>query len=106
LSFCLEDITTQAIKIAFLSTPSLYFSCSPEFRTNCKVFDYDKKWENDKGFVHYDFNSPLDMPTDLKGAFDMVVIDAPFITSDVLGKYATTTKYLLGGSPSGEIIST
>jgi hypothetical protein len=107
-----EDMVQQATidgrndyKIAFLSTPSLYFSLPEEIRKNSFVFDYDKKWDNDRGFVFYDFNSPEVVPADLLGSCDMVVIDPPFITRDVWEKYAISAKLLLK-KETGQIIGT
>lgn len=107
-----EDMIQQATLdgrkdyvIAFLSTPSLYFSLPDEVRKTCFVFDYDKKWDNDRGFIFYDFNNPEDLPPDLLGACDMVVIDPPFITRDVWEKYAISTKLLIK-KETGQIIGT
>ena len=33
--------------------------------------------------MFYDFNSPEEVPADHKGAFDVVIIDPPFITHEV-----------------------
>ena len=35
-------------KVAFLSTPSLYFALSEDLRKHCYVMDYDKVWDNDR----------------------------------------------------------
>lgn len=56
---------------------------------------YDKKWNDDPGFVFYDFNEPENVPSDLLGSFDMVVIDPPFITREVWEKYTATAKVLM-----------
>lgn len=109
-----EDVLTLGAdkSIAFLSTPSLYFSLPLEFRRSCKVFDYDKKWNKDAGFVFYDFNEPSNIPPTLLNSFDMVVIDPPFITREVWEKYALTTKLLVkegvddAGIPRGKVIGT
>ncbi|CAD7976418.1 unnamed protein product, partial [Amoebophrya sp. A120] len=45
-------------KVALVSCPSLYFSLEPEVRKSCIVLDIDKQWEEDPGFVYYDFNDP------------------------------------------------
>ncbi|CAM9426418.1 unnamed protein product [Chrysoparadoxa australica] len=80
---------------AFLSTPSLYFSTPTSTRAKCKVMDLDSKWENDKGFVLYDFNHPESLPKELHGTFQMVVIDPPFITEEVWQKYTEAARLLL-----------
>ena len=56
---------------------------------------YDKKWEADRGFVFYDYKQPEDVPEALKGSFDLIVVDPPFITEEVWAKYTTTIKLLL-----------
>jgi hypothetical protein len=46
--------------VAFLSTPSLYFSLAAPDRTGTnKVLDFDSQWASDPGYVKYDFNKPL-----------------------------------------------
>jgi hypothetical protein len=44
--------------IAFVSTPSLYFSVPADQRKRHRVLDYDAQWSKDEGFVLYDFNKP------------------------------------------------
>jgi 16S rRNA G966 N2-methylase RsmD len=56
---------------------------------------YDRKWDNDRGFVFYDFNAPEDIAEEHKEQYDLVIVDPPFITSEVWNKYAETVKYLL-----------
>ena len=55
----------------------------------------DTKWAKDPGFVRYDFAEPECLPEDAKGAFDMVVVDPPFITREV-----KVTLHLDGGASS------
>ena len=90
------------VRAAFLSTPSLYFSLSKKVREQCFVFDFDKKWSKDRGFVFYDFNKPSEVSPELKGTFNLIVIDPPFITEDVWSKYAITAKLLLKPGNSGQ----
>lgn len=101
-----EDLSTRkGSRIAFLSTPSLYFSLPEEDRALCFVFDFDRKWEADRGFVFYDFNQPPEaIPAHLHGTFDAVVIDPPFITRDVWEKYAATANALLKRPPLSEAV--
>lgn len=100
-SVCAGDDTT----CAFLSTPSVYFSLSKPVRARSWCFDLDEQWQNDRGFVRYDFNEPTSFPNhdQLKGTFDMVVIDPPFITREVWENYTETAKFLLkpGGGGDG-----
>jgi len=89
--------------IAFLSTPSIYFSLKDEeIKAKSKCFDFDLKFNKDPGCVFYDFNKPEDLAPELKGAFDMVVIDPPFTTREVWEKYTVAAKYLL--EPEGKVL--
>lgn len=98
----MQDIESSPIsfRIAFLSTPSLYFSIHADRRKNSYLFDYDNKWSGDAGFIHYDFNEPLLFPIELKQTFDLIVIDPPFITEEVWLKYCTTAKSLMRSNES------
>eukprot|EP00243_Klebsormidium_subtile_P003218 TRINITY_DN16445_c0_g1_i1.p1 TRINITY_DN16445_c0_g1~~TRINITY_DN16445_c0_g1_i1.p1 ORF type:complete len:177 (+),score=42.30 TRINITY_DN16445_c0_g1_i1:203-733(+) len=87
-----KEVELVAKKVAFLSTPSIYFSLgNAAIKKESYVFDYD-------------FNKPTDIPTPLWHSFDCVVIDPPFITADVWKKYGTTVTALL--KPQGKIILT
>uniref|UniRef100_A0A6T7IIE5 N6-adenine methyltransferase n=1 Tax=Bigelowiella natans TaxID=227086 RepID=A0A6T7IIE5_BIGNA len=92
-----KEVMENAKVCAFLSTPSVYFSLpkKSELRTNSKVFDLDKRFKKDPGFVEYDFNKPDEIPKEIHGKFDYVVIDPPFITEEVLTLYAKAAKLLL-----------
>eukprot|EP01001_Neometanema_parovale_P011774 NODE_8031_length_727_cov_96.445364_g7779_i0.p1 GENE.NODE_8031_length_727_cov_96.445364_g7779_i0~~NODE_8031_length_727_cov_96.445364_g7779_i0.p1 ORF type:complete len:209 (+),score=55.41 NODE_8031_length_727_cov_96.445364_g7779_i0:76-627(+) len=92
-----------AKRVAFISTPSLYFSLKNDTtKQNSKVLDFDRKWEKDPGFVFYDFNKPLEVPPELHHAFDLVVVDPPFITEEVWAKYTETANLLL--CPDGKAL--
>lgn len=91
-----EALTTYGKqKVAFLSTPSLYFAMPIDIRHKCCLFEFDTIWAKDKGFQKYDFNKPLDVKEAIRGTFDMVVIDPPFITHDCWEKYKETVSLLL-----------
>uniref|UniRef100_A0A7S2RLB1 Protein-lysine N-methyltransferase n=1 Tax=Rhizochromulina marina TaxID=1034831 RepID=A0A7S2RLB1_9STRA len=92
----------RPMKVAFLSTPSIFFSLSEEEREQCVVLDFDRKWEAIPGFQFYDFNDPEGLPAEMHHAFEMLVIDPPFITREVWEKYTTTAKLLL--QPGGKLL--
>ena len=74
-------------RIAFISTPSLYFAVPAAQRSSCWVLDIDRKWAKDPHFVYYDFNDNEGcLGAELRGTFDLVVIDPPFITREVRGR--------------------
>jgi len=35
-----------------------------------------------KEFVHYDFEKALQLPPELKGTFDRIIVDPPFLSDD------------------------
>lgn len=101
-----DELEEVATKVAFLSTPSIYFSLKrgSALREASWVLDLDEQWAKEPGFFAYDFNKPEELPAECLGAFDAVVIDPPFITEEVWAKYATTANLLL--APGGKIILT
>ena len=90
------DTPTAKLRIAFVSTPSLFFALDPNARKDCRVLDYDRDLgTNCDEFVFYDFHEPNAIPSDLLHAFSIVVIDPPYIEHDVWRQYAVTAKLLL-----------
>ena len=64
----------------------------------CLPFQFDCQWEDDPGFVFYDFHHPEDVPHSLRRQFDYVVADPPYITEPCWKKYARTARLLLRSS--------
>jgi hypothetical protein len=94
----------KPLRVAFVSTPSLFFSLSVEERAESAVLDYDRQWEGERGFHFYDFNEPESIPADIQGTFDMVVIDPPFVQEECWRKYAVSAKLLL--KEGGQVLLT
>lgn len=97
-----EQAAVTGGDIAFLSTPSLYFSISSATRQRSRLLDFDTQWAGDSGFVKYNYEHPEALPPALKHRFAMVVIDPPFITEEVWEMYAQATEYLLVERENGE----
>ena len=95
-------------RVAFLSTPSLYFSLPVAARVGHSVLDIDTQWSKDPGFIRYDFNEDptVALPPSALGAYDLVVIDPPFITEPVWRRYALAAHALLKGGAKGGVICT
>lgn len=88
--------STTPFRVAFLSTPSIFFAFSPEERKEWAVLDYDDHFKTDPCWSFYDFNKPEETILEgLRGKFDLVVIDPPFITEEVWTLYAEASKLLL-----------
>ncbi len=94
-------------KVAFLSTPSVYFSLPHKYLQHCTLFDIDpmlgkavqrlklEKMDGNPQFIAYDFNVPLGgVDEQLLGTYTMFVVDPPFITRDVWEKYTETINAL------------
>ena len=105
-SHCLPAQQPDAtLDVAFISTPSLFFSLSPVERARSRLLEYDAALgDGEAGFVAYDFHQPLALPDELHAAFGCVVIDPPFITSEVWMQYVATAKWLL--APGGRAVLT
>ena len=89
IEFMVQQSEENGTCIAFLSTPSIYFSLKNKaLKANSKCFDYDQKFAKDPNYVFYDFNKPEDIPEEFHNKFDLIVIDPPFITREVWEKYA------------------
>ena len=70
------------------------------------MLDLDEQWARDPGFVRFDFNDDpaAALPPSARGAFDVCVIDPPFITEPVWRAYAAAARALL--RPGGCVICT
>ena len=95
----LED-ATQHTSIAIVSAPSVYVHVHnllldfPNLRPEVKLLEYDPRFSACEDFVFYDFNSPLDLPAELKGRFNRVLCDPPFLSEDCQTKAAMTVRWL------------
>lgn len=88
-------------RVAFLSTPSLYFSLNEQDRKQCTLFDFDTSL----GATSYNYNNPTNIDAELHHIFDVIVVDPPFITQSVWESYAITVA-LLGVKENPHIICT
>lgn len=97
----------EPVRVACLSTPSVFFAAA-DAGMPCDLFEYDSEIERGtwtgKGlnrFVQYDFRSD-EMDQCYQQAYDVVVVDPPFITPDVIRCYARHILQLL--MPDGKVI--
>lgn len=47
-----------------------------------KLLEFDDRFAVFEEFIHYDFEKPLQLPVDLKGAFDCILVDPPYHSED------------------------
>eukprot|EP00928_Gymnodinium_smaydae_P007743 TRINITY_DN1276_c0_g3_i1.p1 TRINITY_DN1276_c0_g3~~TRINITY_DN1276_c0_g3_i1.p1 ORF type:complete len:222 (-),score=32.50 TRINITY_DN1276_c0_g3_i1:130-795(-) len=100
-----EVLSSGCRTAAFLSVPSVFFGLTEEerLRCGCQLFEYDRRWESEQGFVFFDYKSPLEsIDSSLHGRFDFIIADPPALMQDVLAKYAEVIKLL--ASPDAKII--
>lgn len=119
----LENLAAAAdeefgLRVAIVSAPSVYsmalklFGTNPAyerlFRDNFYLFEFDARFQHlaatPDRFVHYDFNRPLAVSTALKGTFDRVLVDPPFLSDECQSKAAITARYLLRPSQDSRVI--
>lgn len=64
-------------------------------RITVSLFEYDGRFKiYGADFIQYDYKSPLDVPRDMSGRFDLIVADPPFLSDECLTKTAVTIKFL------------
>ena len=98
----LLDGATEDSAIAIVSAPSVYIQLRNIFiaeplRPRPKLFllEHDKRFTVfGSDFVPYDFQHPLRLPPELKGKFDRIICDPPFLSEDCQSKTALTVRFL------------
>lgn len=76
-----------------------------EGRVDVRLLEYDGRFEAKykERFVHYDYKQPHAVSDELRGSFDCVIADPPFLADECLVKVAQTIK-ILSRTPSAKII--
>lgn len=111
LSLAAVALCQDSSSIALISCPTLYPSIKSQIekeQKNIKVvlFEYDKRFSKyGPDFVFYDYNSPLNIKSNYKNAFDVIVVDPPFLSEECLTKTAQSIT-LIKKSTSKLIICT
>jgi EEF1A lysine methyltransferase 1 len=83
--------TDENSKIAFVSTPSIFFSCDDSIKQRSKLFDYDDRLlKRHSNAVKFDFNDFVELVKNEEyfSAFDFVIIDPPYINEPSWTKFA------------------
>jgi hypothetical protein len=70
-------------RVAFVSCPSAYIAAREivDDETEPMVFEFDRRFGDEYGdaFCFFDFNHPEKIPEDLRGTFDYVMADPPYL---------------------------
>lgn len=62
------------------------YKCRPEI----KLLEFDQRFAVFKEFVQYDFEKAIQLPSDMKGSFDHIICDPPFLSEDCQTKGDST----------------
>ena len=60
-----------------------------EYRPQIKLLEYDDRFAVFKEYVKYDFEKAMNLPSELKGSFDRIICDPPFLSQDCQTKGMT-----------------
>ncbi|KAF2629901.1 hypothetical protein BU25DRAFT_489318 [Macroventuria anomochaeta] len=100
----LLDGATDETRIAVVSAPSAFIQlknllASGEYkcRPQVKLLEIDERFGVFKEFVHYDFEKAIQLPAELKGSFDRIIVDPPFLSDDCQTKATLTVRWLAKG---------
>ncbi|OCK84920.1 N-6 adenine-specific DNA methyltransferas-like protein 2 [Lepidopterella palustris CBS 459.81] len=96
----LEGATDETC-IAVVSAPSVFIQVKNliasgryECRPQVTLLEYDERFSVFKEFVFYDFQHPIRLPAEMKGKFDRIICDPPFLSPDCQTKAALTVRWL------------
>jgi hypothetical protein len=97
----LKDVKEDSA-IAVVSAPSVYvairniLSETPlPFKIKLRLLEFDRRFEVFGGdFVFYDFENPLRLTNELRGGFDRIICDPPFLSEDCQTKAAMSARFL------------
>jgi 16S rRNA G966 N2-methylase RsmD len=88
-------------KIAVVSAPSAFLQLKnllagqdASSRPQITLLEFDERFGVFKEFVKYDFEQPIKLPSELKGQFDAIICDPPFLSEDCQTKAALTVRWL------------
>nr|CAI5858004.1 unnamed protein product [Callosobruchus analis] len=96
VNVALRSVGPEA-KIALISCPTLYKKMRQKADEKCEItlFEYDKRFAvYGSDFMFYDYNSPLSIPREKSGYYDLVIADPPFLSEECLTKTAVSIRFL------------
>ena len=94
---------TSETNIAIVSAPSVYVKLRNLLqdgerypsKPQVKLLEFDERFAVFKSdFVQYDFKEPLKLDAELKGRFDRIICDPPFLSEECQTKTALTARWM------------
>jgi EEF1A lysine methyltransferase 1 len=101
-----DESELNPVAVAVVSAPSVFAGIKrlvhssdsktsrPTLLSKVKLLEYDTRFFAWPEFTFYDYNEPYKLPTDLKGSFDAILLDPPFLNDDCQTKMALTVRWL------------
>ncbi|KAL9119377.1 MAG: hypothetical protein Q9187_004072 [Circinaria calcarea] len=87
--------------IAIVSAPSVLIqiknilaSGAYPYPPRVSLFEFDERFAVLQEFIYYDFHAPLKLDPELKGKFNRILCDPPFLSDDCQTKAALTVRWL------------
>lgn len=94
---CAIQNALPSVRIAVLSCPSLYAAlCRRSRKVQSTNFEFDKRFGG-KNFVWFDYRQDIDPA--YKNFYDLVVIDPPYVSREVLEIYLKHAAFLCSSAP-------
>ncbi|GLT61913.1 hypothetical protein SLA2020_345850 [Shorea laevis] len=83
-------------RVACIACPTLYaYLKKMDPGISVQLLDYDKRFEQyGSDFTFYDYNQPIELPSETKQACQVVVADPPYLSKECLEKVAQTVSFL------------
>ena len=97
IAYKFHDVFVFSVRVAFISCPTLFnhFVKVNKGAVDSVLLEYDDRFGyHGNNFIKYDYNEPLALPKEMKGQFEIVVADPPFLSEECLSKFAVTIKFL------------
>jgi hypothetical protein len=101
LAAALTHGSPETMNVAVVSAPSVFaglkrlIASSPKPHIeSMKILEFDNRFAAWPEFTHYDYTAPLKLPPEMKGKFDRIILDPPFLSDDCQTKAALTIRWL------------
>eukprot|EP01089_Gocevia_fonbrunei_P013956 TRINITY_DN3709_c0_g1_i1.p1 TRINITY_DN3709_c0_g1~~TRINITY_DN3709_c0_g1_i1.p1 ORF type:complete len:225 (-),score=40.94 TRINITY_DN3709_c0_g1_i1:46-720(-) len=94
----IQSKTKEGAKIGCISTPSVFRHLRRKKLNesrDCYLFEFDARFEcYNSQFIFYDYNHLEDLDPALKGTFDFLVVDPPFLSVECQEEVIKTVQFL------------
>ena len=95
--------------IAVVSAPSVFVQLKNlladeamlQMQPHVTLLEFDERFGIFPEYVRYDFQQPLKLDPHMKGKYDRILCDPPFLSSDCQVKNAMTVRWLANPSEEG-----